>query len=64
MRGGASATDPASVQHYEGDVYQILEDRVTGDRFIRHNNLEGADHYLYEELRDGYTMRYYLPADR
>jgi hypothetical protein len=63
VRGGEAATTTDSVQNDEGDVYTILEDLVTGDRFIRHNNLEGAEHYLYQESRDGMRMRYYLPSD-
>jgi hypothetical protein len=62
VRGGASATDPASVQNEEGDVYGIMEDLVTGDRFTRHDHLEGADHYLYQESLEGMRMRYYLPS--
>ncbi len=62
VRGGETATDPAAVQNEEGDNYGILEDLVTGERFIRHNHLEGADHYLYQESRDGMDMRYYLPT--
>lgn len=62
VRGGDAATDPASVQNEEGDIYAILEDLVTGDHFIRHNRLEGAEHYLYQESHDGMSMRYYLPS--
>jgi len=61
VRGGESATDPDSLQHTEGPVYPILEDLVTGDRFIRHDNLDGAQHYLYQESLEGMRMRYYLP---
>jgi hypothetical protein len=57
--GGAAATDPASVQPYRGDFYEIFSDPATGDRFIWHNNLSGADYYLYGET----GMRYYLPSD-
>lgn len=57
--GGAAATDPASVQPYRGDFYEIFSDPATGDRFIWHNNLSGAGYYLYGET----GMRYYLPGD-
>jgi hypothetical protein len=57
--GGAAATDPASVQPYRGDFYEIFSDPATGDRFIWHNNLLGTGYYLYGET----GMRYYLPSD-
>lgn len=62
VRGGDAATDPNSLQNTDGPVYPILEDLVTGDRFIRHDNLEGAEHYLHQESLDGMGMRYYLPS--
>lgn len=57
VRGGAAATNPADVQPFEGDIYEIFTDPATGDEFIRHDNLTGAQYYLRGESH----MRFYLP---